>query len=116
MGARLEMETRQGTTTLVRLRGELDIAGCDMLEQELSSAVDEGASTVDRGPQHASTSSTRAGCASCLQTDADMREKGVKLAIVRGAPAVHRVFEITRTEERLEFVDDASEVASDGAG
>lgn len=104
-----------GSTTLVRLRGELDIAGCDLLEEELSRAVVDGANTVivDLSSLDFLDSS---GLRVLLKTDADMREQGVKFAIVRGAPAVHRVFEITRTEERLDFVDDVSEVAGDGAG
>ena len=45
----------------------------------------------------------------CLVTaDERAREAGRRVVIVRGPDAVQRVFTITRLEERLEMVDDAS--------
>jgi anti-anti-sigma factor len=43
---------------------------------------------------------------------ADMRarETGRRFALVRGPETVHRVFEITRMSERLDFVADPAEV------
>ena len=38
-----------------------------------------------------------------------MREGGRRLVIVRGPESVHRVFTITRLEERLQIVDDVSQ-------
>ncbi len=47
----------------------------------------------------------------CLVTaDRRAREAGRRVVIVRGPDAVQRVFEITRLDERLEIVDDASAV------
>jgi len=47
----------------------------------------------------------------CLVTaDQRARDGGRRLVIVRGPDAVQRVFAITRLEERLEIVDDASAV------
>lgn len=110
-----ELETEPGAVALVRLRGELDIACCDRLEEAVDRAVDDGASTVivDLSSLEFLDSS---GLRTLLKTDAELRDRGVRLAVVRGSAAVHRVFQITRTEERLNFVDDPSEVASDVAG
>ena len=48
----------------------------------------------------------------CLVTaDERARDAGRRLVIVRGPEPVQRVFTITRLEERLEMVDDASAVA-----
>jgi anti-sigma B factor antagonist len=45
----------------------------------------------------------------CLVTaDERARDEGRRVVIVRGPEAVQRVFSITRLEERLEMVDDAS--------
>ena len=44
---------------------------------------------------------------------ADMRarEAGRRFALIRGDETVHRVFEITRMSERLDFVEDPEEPA-----
>jgi anti-anti-sigma factor len=44
---------------------------------------------------------------------ADMRarEAGRRFALVRGKETVHRVFEITRMSDRLDFVEDPEEAA-----
>ena len=40
-----------------------------------------------------------------LDHDAELRQKGVKLVLVPGPPAVQRVFEITHTKAHLSFAD-----------
>jgi hypothetical protein len=45
-----------------------------------------------------------------VTADERAREAGRRLVIVRGPDPVQRVFTITRLEERLEMVDDASAV------
>jgi anti-anti-sigma factor len=44
---------------------------------------------------------------------ADMRARdaGRRFALVRGPETVHRVFEITRMSDRLDFVDSLEEIA-----
>jgi hypothetical protein len=46
-----------------------------------------------------------------VTADERAREAGRRLVIVRGPDPVQRVFTITRLEERLEMVDDASAVS-----
>lgn len=112
---KLRLETDHGDTAIVRLFGELDIAGCDEFEQALSQAGENGARTVvvDLSDLEFLDSS---GLRSLLKLHAELGENGVRLAVIRGTPAVHRVFQITRTDQRLEFVDDLSQVASQGGG
>jgi anti-anti-sigma factor len=45
-----------------------------------------------------------------VRADERAREEGRRLVVVKGPEAVQRVFEITRLQERLELVDDASSV------
>jgi anti-anti-sigma factor len=112
---KLNLETDHGEIAIVRLLGELDIAGCEEFEQALSDAGQNGAHTVvvDLSELDFLDSS---GLRSLLKAHGELREKGVRLAVVRGTPAVHRVFQITRTDQRLEFVDDLAEVASQDGG
>ena len=52
----------------------------------------------------------------CLVTaDERARDEGRRVVIVRGPEPVQRVFSITRLEERLEMVDDASALVHDPA-
>ena len=108
---KLEFETtRDGTVATVRPVGELDLSGAAVLEAELDRLAGEpelGAVVLDmRGLEFMDSSGLR------LVVVADMRarEAGRRFAIVRGDETVHRVFEITRMSERLDFVDEPEEV------
>ena len=109
--ANLSVETtRGGTVAVVAPSGELDLSGAAVLQAELDRlAGDEelGAVVLDlRGLEFVDSSGLR------LVVLADMRarEAGRRFALVRGSDTVHRVFEITRMSERLDFVDDPTEV------
>jgi anti-sigma B factor antagonist len=109
---KLEYETtRNGTVAIVRPVGELDLSGAAVLEAELERLAADpelGAVVLDmRGLEFMDSSGLR------LVVVADMkaREAGRRFAIVRGDETVHRVFEITRMSERLDFVDDPEDVA-----
>jgi anti-anti-sigma factor len=102
----LEFKTiRNGTVAVVAPTGELDLSGAAILEPELErlAAESELASIVFdlRGLEFMDSSGLR------LVVVADMlaREAGRRFALIRGGDTVHRVFEITRMSERLEFVD-----------
>jgi anti-anti-sigma factor len=109
---KLEFETtRDGTVATVRPVGELDLSGAAVLETELDRLAADpelGAVVLDmRGLEFMDSSGLR------LVVVADMkaREAGRRFAIVPGDETVHRVFEITRMSERLDFVDAPEEVA-----
>jgi len=110
--ANLDFETtRNGAVAVVAPTGELDLSGAAVLETELDRLAQEpglGAVVLDlRGLEFMDSSGLR------LVVVADMRarEAGRRFALIRGGETVHRVFEITRMSDRLEFVADPGEVA-----
>jgi anti-sigma B factor antagonist len=101
--------TRNGSVAVVAPTGELDLSGATILETELDRLAEDpelGAVVLDlRGLEFMDSSGLR------LVVLADMRarEAGRRFALIRGGDTVHRVFEITRMSERLDFVDDPQE-------
>jgi len=107
----LEFQTRRnGTVAVIAATGELDLSGAELLEAELERLAEEpelATVVLDlRGLEFMDSSGLR------LVVLADMRarEAGRRFVLVRGTETVHRVFEITRMSERLEFVADPGEV------
>jgi anti-sigma B factor antagonist len=108
---KLEFETtRNGTVAIVRPVGELDLSGAAVLEAELDRLVEDPelvAVVLDmRGLEFMDSSGLRL----VVMADMRAREAGRRFVLVRGDETVHRVFEITRMSERLDFVDDPEEV------
>ena len=108
---RLEFETtRDGMVAIVSPTGELDLSGATVLEAELERLGEDpelAAVVLDmRGLEFLDSSGLR------LVVLADMRarEAGRRFALVRGDETVHRVFEITRMSDRLDFVDSPEDV------
>jgi anti-sigma B factor antagonist len=97
--------TRNGTVAVVAPTGELDLSGASVLEDELDrlAAEPELATVVLdlRGLEFMDSSGLRL----VVMADMRAREAGRRFALVRGGDTVHRVFEITRMSERLEFVN-----------
>jgi anti-sigma B factor antagonist len=107
----LEFETTSnGTVAVVAATGELDLSGAAVLEAEIDRLAAEpelGTIVLDmRGLEFMDSSGLR------LVVLADMRarEAGRRFALVRGNETVHRVFEITRMSDRLDFVSDPREI------
>jgi anti-sigma B factor antagonist len=108
----LEFQTTRSaeTVAVVAPTGDLDLSGSRVLEGELDRLAAEpevGAVVLDlRGLEFMDSSGLR------LVIVADMRTRaaGRRFALVRGPDTVHRVFEITRMSERLEFVGNPDEV------
>jgi anti-sigma B factor antagonist len=99
-------------TAVIELRGELDLAGANALEQELATPEADVARAIvlDLRGVHFMDSSGLRVIAVTLQ---DAQERGRRLALVPGAAQVMRVFDITRMRERLDFVEDAREVTEE---
>ena len=97
--------TRNGTVAVVAPTGELDLSGAAILEDELDrlAAEPELATVVLdlRGLEFMDSSGLRL----VVMADMRARETGRRFTLVRAGDTVHRVFEITRMSERLEFVD-----------
>jgi anti-sigma B factor antagonist len=108
---KLEFETtRNGTVAIVRPVGELDLSGAAVLEAELDRLVEDPelvAVVLDmRGLEFMDSSGLRL----VVMADMQARDAGRRFVLVRGDETVHRVFEITRMSERLDFVDAPEEV------
>jgi len=107
----LALETTvDGEVAVVVLGGDLDMSGAGALEAEverLRAADGLQAVVLDlRALEFLDSSGLRA----ILKVDRDSRDGGARLVLVRGAEPVHRVFELTRMEERLTFVSDPGAV------
>ena len=103
----LEFETtRNGSVAIVAPTGELDLSGATILEAELDrlAADPELAGIVLdlRGLEFMDSSGLRL----VVLADMQAREAGRRFSLIRGDETVHRVFEITRMSERLDFVDE----------
>ncbi len=98
---------------LIALSGELDLSGAQALHDEVGRLADhEGVQCVVldlRGLEFMDSSGLRV----VALADRRLSAAGRGLVLVRGRETVQRVFEITRMEERLAFVD--SPEALDGA-
>ena len=94
---------------VIALAGELDLSGAPALDEEIARlASDDGVRRVVldlRGLGFLDSSGLRVVALAARRLDG----AGRSLTLVRGSETVQRVFEITRMEERLHFVDSAEE-------
>jgi anti-anti-sigma factor len=91
--------------------GELDLSGATVLEAELerlSADPEVGTIVLDLRQLEFMDSS---GLRLVVLADMRARDAGRRFALVRGPETVHRVFEITRMSDRLDFVDSLQELA-----
>jgi anti-sigma B factor antagonist len=90
---------------IVVLAGELDVAGAEVLENEIERIVadhDARELVLDLSQLDFMDST---GLRMMVLADQRAAEENRRLTLVRGRPDVQRVFEITRMTERLRFVD-----------
>ena len=109
-----EMETTvEPGVTVVALHGELDLSSAPAVEAEVDRLLGDGAPVavlVLDLRDLAFMDST--GLRAVLRADARMRDAGGRLAVVDGADAVRRVFEMTGMHERLTFVPEPQAAAA----
>lgn len=96
---------REGVQTLVVLAGELDLATASAADAAIAAAAngEPGKLVIDlRGLTFMDSSGLR------MLVAADRRAAGAgyELSIVRGAPAVQRVLEVTGLDAKLRLVDE----------
>jgi anti-sigma B factor antagonist len=103
----VESEERDGLVH-VSLRGELDLSTVGKVDDELQRWEGSSQDLVLDLSRLTFLDSTGLRCV--VRADERAKEDGRRLVVVKGPEAVQRVFEITRLEERLELVDDASSV------
>ena len=108
----VNLEDREGSL-LVVARGELDLATAPELEAALAERNGNEPVTIDlRGLTFLDSSGLRA----ILTLDRRLAETGGKLTLVRGAKAVHQVFEIAGLDKKLDFVDEPELPSGAGRG
>ena len=96
----------------IALIGELDLASERRFEEELDRVerARPARLVVDlRGLSFMDSTGLRI----IASADARARQDGRRLTVIQGPPAVRRVFEITRLDERLEIVDEDPPLASE---
>jgi anti-sigma B factor antagonist len=94
----------------VALVGELDLSTVAKVQEELRRIeVNSPATLVVDLSKLTFLDSTGLRC--IVTADERAREEGRRIVIVRGPDAVQRVFAITRLDDRLEMVDDASSIS-----
>jgi anti-sigma B factor antagonist len=95
---------REGDVHCICLFGELDLATADAVEKELLrvEATDADAIVVDLSGLKFIDST---GARLLLYAAARSRADSDRLALLRGGPAVQRVFELTALEGKLPFAD-----------
>lgn len=106
----LEVDTddREGLVQ-VSLRGELDLSTVEQVEDELRRIEDRSDKllVIDLSGL---TFLDSTGLRLMVTADQRARRSGRRLAIVKGPEAVHRVFTITKLDERLQMVDNVAEL------
>ena len=110
----LEVETddKDGLAHVV-LRGELDLSTVGKVQDELDK-VESSTPPVLVLDLSGLTFLDSTGLRCVVTADERARKSGRRLVIVRGPDHVQRVFTITKLDERLEMVDDASGVDAGG--
>jgi anti-anti-sigma factor len=110
--------TVTGDVAVIKLIGELDVAGSALLEHEFERVLadhEPNALVLDLSQLDFMDST---GLRLVVLADSRSREQSRRFALVRGNEDVHRVFEITRMVDRLEFLnsaDEAPRLGEDGA-
>jgi anti-anti-sigma factor len=88
-------------TTVLELRGELDLAGAPLLQDQLD-RVTGGVLVLDLRKLEFIDST---GLGALVRADQRLRESGGRLVLIRGSRQVQRLLEMTGIDARLEIID-----------
>jgi anti-sigma B factor antagonist len=108
----IETQNRDGLVHVL-LRGELDLSTVNKVQDELR-RIEAASPTILVLDLSKLTFLDSTGLRCLVSADQRARDEGRRVVLVRGPDPVQRVFSITRLEERLEMVDEASAVNVDG--
>ncbi len=109
MPIEVRVDAAQGALrTTVAVAGDLDLSTAPELDRILG-RVQEAARSVVLDLRELSFLDS-SGLRVILAADSRARAGASRLVLVPGPPGVHRVFELTLLDRRLEFVGDPSEV------
>lgn len=105
-----EVEVRkEAHVTFVYLKGILDISSAHRLARELACVEKQEPEVLCfdlRGLEFIDSSGLRV----IVAADIGARRNGRRVEIIRGPERVHRVFQVTQLEERLNFVESSLEM------
>jgi len=107
----LEVETREEEGRFeVELRGELDLSTIEQVEAQIARAefAEVSLLVIDL---RSLTFLDSTGLRTIVTADQRARRDGRRLVVRKGPETVHRVFTITRLDERLEMVGHGNEIA-----
>jgi anti-anti-sigma factor len=99
-----------GPAVRLALAGELDIASAGQVERELAQVEQDPPATLVLDLRRLAFMDST-GLRIVVAADARARDAGRRLVVVRGPEAVQRIFRMTRLDERLDMVDDPTDVA-----
>ncbi len=106
----LEVETKDRSDGVeLALKGELDLSTIEKVEEELTRAEDDGHRLIVLDLSGL-TFLDSTGLRTIVTADQRARRGGRRVVILKGPATVHRVFTITRLDERLEMVDSADDI------
>lgn len=94
---------------VVSISGELDISAAADVERKIRALEDRQVPVLVVDLRQVSFLDS-SGLRLLVALDAHARAQGRRLLLVRGSEQVHRVFQITRLEHQLEFVDDPTDL------
>ena len=100
--------TRDDRVSTVRVRGEIDLAAAERLEQALKS-VQDAPSEVTILDLREVTFLDSTGLRTITSADARARKDGHELRIVRGSDQVQKLLHVTGMDKILPLVDDPAE-------
>ena len=103
--------TRDDRVSTVRVRGEIDLAAAERLEQALQSVQDEPSEVTILDLREV-TFLDSTGLRTITSADARARKDGHELRIVRGSDQVQKLLHVTGMDKILPLVDDPSEPLS----
>jgi anti-sigma B factor antagonist len=90
----------------IRPVGEVDLATVDVVQDQLAELKSLGFSQLTLDLRAVSFMDST-GLRMILEWDASSRADGFAFSLVAGSPAVQRLFDVTGTRERLDFVEAA---------
>jgi anti-anti-sigma factor len=96
--------SRHGDEHLVQLFGDFDITGFKQVDEELARIQSNGQPTLTLDLREL-TFIDSSGIRAILRADTRARALGKRLGLIAGPDRVHKVFQITRLDEQLQFVD-----------
>jgi anti-anti-sigma factor len=108
----LEVDTKDRDDGVqLALKGELDLSTIEKVEAELTRVEDAGNRLIVLDLSGL-TFLDSTGLRTIVTADQRARRSGRRVVILKGPATVHRVFTITRLDERLEIVESDEEISA----